>query len=157
VLEVSPVDVGERLETIQSFFESSAAEAGVTLTSRSEPELSVEADPTLFQRAVSNIVANSLAHTPRGGRVSIEAAARGADLTITITDTGEGIPPEHQPLIFDRFFRSDQARTTDKDRVGLGLAITKKIVDLHGGTIRLDSRLGEGTRFSLTFPARQKS
>jgi two-component system heavy metal sensor histidine kinase CusS len=146
------MNVADRLETIRSFFESSAAEAGVALTLKCDPRLSVVADATLFQRAVSNIVANSLAHTPRGGRVSLEATSRAAGVVVGVADTGEGIAPEHQPYVFDRFFRSDQARTTDKDRIGLGLAITKKIVDLHQGTISLESKVGQGTRFFLHFP-----
>lgn len=152
-LALEPMNVAERLETIRSFFEGSAAYAGISLRLTCDPGLTIDADPTLFQRAISNIVSNSLAHTPRGGAVSIEAHREATDVVVTVADTGEGIAPEHQPHVFDRFFRSDRARTTDKDRVGLGLAITKKILDLHRGSISLESNVGAGAKFSLHFPA----
>lgn len=147
------LNVAERLEKIRVFFENSAAESGVGLTLECDPVLSLNADGTLFQRAVSNLVANSIAHTPQGGEVRLRAAADDAGVVVDVTDTGEGIAFEHQLHVFDRFFRGDVARRTDKDRVGLGLAITKSIVDLHRGRIALDSSPGAGTRFSLHFPA----
>jgi len=147
------LNVAERLEKIRTFFENCAEESGVDLTLECDPALSLKADDTLFQRAISNLVANSIAHTPEGGSVQLRAAANDEGVVVDITDTGEGIALEHQSLVFDRFFRGDAARRTDKDRVGLGLAITKSIVDLHHGRIVLDSKPGAGTRFSLHFPA----
>lgn len=152
-LRYENLNVAERLETIRSFFEDSADEAGVKLTLSCDPGLSMNADATLLQRAISNIVANSLAHTPKGGEVKMAAEATSGGVTIEVADTGEGIAPEHQPYVFDRFFRGDAARRTDKDRVGLGLAITKSIVDLHRGRIALESAPAAGTRFTLFFPA----
>jgi two-component system, OmpR family, heavy metal sensor histidine kinase CusS len=148
-----PVNVARGLEKIRTFFESSACEAGVILTMDCDPVLCVTGDNTLFERAVSNLVANALAHTPRGGSISLMGAANDTGIVVEVADTGEGISPEHQAHVFDRFFRADAARCTDKDRVGLGLAITKTIVDLHRGRIALDSVPGCGTRFSLYFPA----
>jgi two-component system heavy metal sensor histidine kinase CusS len=152
-LRYERLNIAERLETIRSFFEDSAEEAGVKLTLSCDPAISMNADATLLQRAVSNIVANSLAHTPKGGEVKMSAEANGTGVTIEVADTGEGIAPEHQPYVFDRFFRGDAARRTDKDRVGLGLAITKSIIDLHRGRIALESAPASGTRFTLFFPA----
>lgn len=149
------LNVAERLETIRSFFEDSADEAGVKLSLTCDPALIMNADRTLLQRAISNLVANSLAHTPKGGEVKIAAAANDDGVLIEIADTGNGIAPEHQPHVFDRFFRGDAARRTDKDRVGLGLAITKSIVDLHRGRISLESAPAHGTRFTLFFPTVQ--
>jgi two-component system, OmpR family, heavy metal sensor histidine kinase CusS len=153
VVSREPINVSDRLEKIRNFFESGATETGISLTLRCDPMLVIHADNTLFQRAVSNLVANSLAHTPRGGEVSMMAAANDTGVVIEVADTGEGIAPEHQPHVFDRFFRADAARRTDRDRVGLGLAITKTIVDLHRGRVSLESNPGRGTRFSLYFPA----
>jgi two-component system heavy metal sensor histidine kinase CusS len=149
------LNVAERLEVIRSFFEDSADEAGVKLSLACDPQLSINADGTLLQRAVSNLVANSLAHTPKGGEVRMAAAEGAEGVTIEVADTGDGIAPEHQPHVFDRFFRGDAARRTDKDRVGLGLAITKSIVDLHRGRIALESTPSQGTRFTLFFPSPQ--
>lgn len=152
-VEYATLNVAERLEKIRSFFENSAAESGVELTLECAPNLALTADDTLFQRAVSNLVANSIAHTPQGGSVALRAVPNDGGVVVDISDTGEGIAAEHQPYVFDRFFRGDAARRTDKDRVGLGLAITKTIVDLHRGRIALSSAPGSGTRFSLYFPA----
>lgn len=152
-LRYERLNVADRLETIRAFFEDSAEEAGVKLTLSCDPALSISADGTLLQRAVSNIVANSLAHTPKGGEIKMAAKSNTTGVTIEVADTGEGIAPEHQPYVFDRFFRGDAARRTDKDRVGLGLAITKSIVDLHRGRIALESAPANGTRFTLFFPA----
>jgi two-component system, OmpR family, heavy metal sensor histidine kinase CusS len=150
-IALQPLNVAERLEKIRAFFEISATEAGVSLTVDCNPELWLMADPTLLQRAVSNLVVNAIAHTPRGGSVTIAATAGDAALTIAVADTGEGIPLEHQPHVFERFYRADKARTTDQDRVGLGLAIARAIVELHGGHLELDSAPG-GTRFSIFLP-----
>ncbi len=147
------INVAERLEKIRAFFEGSALDAGVNLTIDCDPQLSIVADATLFQRAVSNLVANAVAHTPRGGLVSMRAAPESNGIVVEVADNGEGIAPENQPHVFNRFFRADQARGHEKDRVGLGLAITKSIVDLHQGRISLQSKPGAGTRFSLYFPA----
>lgn len=151
-IAAEPMDVADHLEKIHSFFEATAAEAGVRLSMDCKPPLRIDADPTLFQRAVGNVVANALAHTPRGGVVSLEASPLYGGVSIDVTDTGEGIAPEDQPRVFDRFYRADKARATDRDRVGLGLAITRAIVDLHRGRITLQSSPGLGTRFSLFFP-----
>lgn len=145
--------VADRLEKTRTFFETSATEAGVSLRLACDPALSVKADATLFQRAVNNVVANALAHTPAGGTVSIDAKRIERFVVIEIADTGEGIAARHLPHVFDRFFRGDAPRRNDSDRVGLGLAIAKAIVDLHGGRISLESDVGSGTRFFLHFPA----
>lgn len=147
------IGVAERLEKIRVFFEASAMDAGIDLTVECDGQLSIMADATLFQRAISNVVANSLAHTPRGGRVSMRADPENSGIVVEIADSGEGIAPEYQDRIFDRFYRVDPARTTVNDRVGLGLAITKSIVELHQGRVALQSAPGTGTRVFLHFPA----
>lgn len=140
------------LEKIHDFFSHGANDHGVTLTLSCDPSLDMQADATLVQRAVVNLVANALSHTPRGGRISIDAREEASDVVIEVADTGEGISPEDQPHVFDRFFHRDSNVQADKGRLGLGLAITKSIIDLHGGQVQLQSTLGKGTRFTLRFP-----
>ena len=147
-----PFDVARSLEKIRTYFEDSASEACIQLTLDCSPDLSLSGDNTLFQRAVSNIVANALYHTPSGGSVSLRAVNVHTGIEVQVSDTGDGIAAHLQPYVFDRFFRGDTSRRTDQDRVGLGLAITKSVVDLHGGRISLESCIGRGSRFTLFFP-----
>lgn len=147
-----PLDVAANLEKIRDFFESSASDSGISLTLECPTALSLSADKTLFQRAISNVVANALAHTPRGGSVAIRAQTSETGVDVEVLDTGEGIALHDQPYVFDRFFRGDKARRTDQDRVGLGLGITKSIMDMHLGSISLDSCAGQGSKFTLSFP-----
>lgn len=149
------LNVAERLEKVRAFFEENAADGNIAFSVVCDASLSIMADPTLFQRALSNVVANAFAHTPRGGRISIRAAVDGPGVVVEVADSGEGIAPEHQGRIFDRFYRADGARVAVSGRVGLGLAITKSIVDLHQGRVWLESRVGSGTRVFLFFPFRQ--
>jgi two-component system heavy metal sensor histidine kinase CusS len=153
-LQTEPVDVAAELAAVREFFEPMAAEAGVTLVTDAAPGLSAPADRTLFQRAVANLVSNSLAHTPAGGTVTLAAAREDDSVRVTVRDTGSGIASEDLPHVFDRFYRADKARTSSSaGRVGLGLAIVKGIVEWHGGTASATSTPGEGTMVCLRFPA----
>ncbi len=111
------------------------------------PEL--QADRADLARALSNLIDNGLHYTPRGGHLRVETQVAGQSLVIRVSDTGIGIPPEDQPLIFDRFFRGTNARTVDPGGTGLGLVIVKKIVEQHGGQIEVTSAVGVGTTFSI--------
>ena len=155
-LSAEPVAVARELNTVRDFYEAAAAEAQVTLAVRAE-DVTADLDRTLFQRAVGNLVANALAHTPAGGTVTLSAARAGDRLRVEVADTGGGIEPEHLPHVFDRFYRADEARSTSSGRVGLGLAIVKGIVELHGGTATVASAPGTGTRVTLTLPLAKKT
>jgi two-component system heavy metal sensor histidine kinase CusS len=145
-------DVGHELETLRDYYEAAAAEASVALVVDAAPGLIAALDRTLFQRALGNLVANALAHTPQGGTITLRAVSEGESLAVEVADTGGGIAPEHLPHIFDRFYRADPARSTAAGRVGLGLAIVKAIAALHRGTTAVESEVGKGTRIRLTFP-----
>ena len=97
----------------------------------------------------TNLIANALRHTPRGGRVGIAAQPDPARqwLTVSVSDTGQGISPDDLPPIFDRFYKSADSRGS-----GLGLAIAKNLVLMHGGEINADSAPGQGTRIAFTLP-----
>jgi two-component system heavy metal sensor histidine kinase CusS len=141
------LDLPAELQRIHDYFDILAEDVGVHLSVDAEP-LQAEIDPVLLQRAVSNLVANAISHTPAGGWVALAARAVAEGVEISVSNSGPGIPPEHLPHIFDRYYRADQARTSG---AGLGLSIVRAIMELHGGKISLDSRPGEATRFSLFF------
>jgi two-component system, OmpR family, heavy metal sensor histidine kinase CusS len=109
-------------------------------------------DRTLFQRAVSNLISNALTHTAPGGSVRLSAARAGHALQVEIADTGIGIPLEHLGRISDRFYRVDSSRSSLSGGLGLGLAIVRSIVKVHGGTMGIVSDAGQGTRVTLVFP-----
>ena len=146
------VAVGRELRAVREFYEAAAAEAGITLTVDAPDDIAADLDRTLFQRATSNLVANALAYTSRGGVVRISATTDGTAVRVKVSDTGCGISTEHLSHVFDRFYRVDRARSTASGGLGLGLAIVKSIAALHGGSIEITSELGRGTCVTLVFP-----
>lgn len=148
------VIIGELLTTVRDYYEASANDAGIllVLNDRAEP-LSAELDRSLMLRAVSNLVSNSIAHTPPGGIVTLAASDEDAAMRIEVSDTGVGIPAEALPRVFDRFFRVDPSRSKASGGTGLGLAIVQSILALHGGSAEITSQLGRGSRVTLRVPA----
>jgi two-component system, OmpR family, heavy metal sensor histidine kinase CusS len=147
------VDVRELLSSVREYYEGAAVEGGISLTmSDGDEPVMAELDRTLVQRAVGNLVANAVAHTPSGGSVVLAANTDAAGIFIAVSDTGAGIPPEALPRVFDRFFRVDTSRTQASGGTGLGLAIVRSITQLHGGSVEIASQLGKGTRVMLRIP-----
>lgn len=140
------LDLQVELQRIHDYFEMLADDVGVRLNVDAEP-LRAEIDPVLLQRAVSNLVANAIPHTPAGGQVTLSARALAQGVEILVSNSGPGIAPQHLPHIFDRYYRADQARTAG---AGLGLSIVRAIMELHDGKISVDSQSGI-TTFSLRF------
>jgi two-component system heavy metal sensor histidine kinase CusS len=155
-LHRASVNVGELLSSVREYYEASAAEGGISLTTAvaAEPMIA-EMDRTLIQRAVGNLVANAVAHTPPGGSVVLAADAEVASIRIEVSDTGVGIPSEALPKVFDRFYRVDTSRSQTSGGTGLGLAIVQSIMVLHGGNAEIASQLGHGTRVTLHLPVSQ--
>lgn len=100
---------------------------------------------------------NALKYTPFNGRIEVSGKSSAHHVTIIVSDSGRGIPKEELPYLFERFYRGDKSRSRQEGGTGLGLSIAKWIVDAHGGTIRAESRNGEGTRFELRFPRKNKA
>ncbi|MBD3920377.1 HAMP domain-containing histidine kinase [Paenibacillus sp. PR3] len=114
--------------------------------------VSVHGDEVLLMQVWTNLLNNAANHIPSGRSIEVLAEDTQSFTRVVISDTGEGIAPEHLPYLFDRFFRVDRARERASGRTGLGLAIVKRIVQLHEGTIEVSSSQGEGTRFTVTLP-----
>lgn len=127
-----------------------AAEAkSIDLTTSGDLSMEVEVDPDLIIQALTNLIANAVNYTPSGGSVTISAERVDDQVTISVTDTGIGIPKPEIDRIFERFYRVDKARSRATGGTGLGLAIAKHIVEMHGGSIAVESEVGKGSRFSL--------
>ncbi len=153
-LRREPVDVGELLGGVREYYEASAADGGVSLTTTvADKPVIAEVDRTLLQRAVGNLVSNALANTPPGGEVQLGTSADSSTIRIEVSDTGVGIPAEALPKVFDRFFRVDSSRSQGSGGTGLGLSIVQSIVLLHGGNVEIASQPGQGTRVTLHMPA----
>lgn len=151
-IEKAPLDAPRELARIHELFRAMAEEQGVEIIISGGGTVYAERD--LFGRAVSNLLANALQHTPPGGRITLSSARVSEHLVeVRVSDTGSGIPVEHLAKIFDRFYRVDSARSESTGGVGLGLAIVKSIMDLHGGTVTVESRPNRGTTFVLAFPS----
>ncbi len=114
------------------------------------PKLHVDKDKIIA--AVVNLLGNAVKYTPEEGRVEFVVKAEDQRLILDVEDSGYGIAPEELPLVFDKFFRSDDARVRKESGTGLGLAFTREVIRMHGGNITVSSELGKGSRFTATLP-----
>jgi two-component system phosphate regulon sensor histidine kinase PhoR len=134
----------------------SAREKGLTLDVDIPSNASTAtADPTAVRQVIANLVDNAIRYTPRGGRVVVFAEREGDGVWLGVRDTGVGIPLEHLPRIFERFYRVDPARSREAGGTGLGLSIVRHLAEAHGGRVRADSVLGRGTAVAAFFPDRR--
>jgi len=146
------VDLARELEVLREFYDAAAFNGGIALRVDCPQTQSPSVDRLFFQRAVANLIENSLAHTPKGGWIELSARERPGEFIVEVADSGCGMAPEHLSRITDRFYRVDRSRTNGVARVGLGLSIVKSIMILHGGSVHVQSEPGIGTRVSLHFP-----
>jgi signal transduction histidine kinase len=116
------------------------------------PDLVIDGDPERLHQVFANLTDNAARFTPAGGRVQLRAARHGGGVTLEVLDDGPGIPPESIDRVFERFYRTDEARSTDEGGSGLGLAIARWIVELHGGRIRAERREPHGCRMVIDLP-----
>jgi len=155
------VDAGELLDDICLRFADRAMRQGVALRTEAADTAGAAAPPVarvdveLFERAIANLVDNALKFCPAGAQVTLAARRDGDRVEVAVNDTGPGIAADDLPHLFDRYYQSRQsvAPATGEGGKGLGLAIVKRIAELHGGMVRVASRLGHGTQVVLTVPA----
>ncbi len=150
-LQLEVVDLRQEITAVKEFYEPAAAEAGVSLEIAAPATVTAKIDRTLFRQALGNLFSNALAHTERGGTIEITVDKAGLYATVAVRDTGCGIPPDHLPRVFERFYRVNKARSGSQQNVGLGLAIVKSIIARHGGHASITSRVAEGTTVTLEF------
>jgi two-component system phosphate regulon sensor histidine kinase PhoR len=113
-------------------------------------------DARSFQEILQNLLDNAIRYTPAGGHIRVKAAVEGSDIVISVADTGIGIPKADQDRIFERFYRADAARSRESGGTGLGLSIVKHLVEAHGGRIRVESEVAQGSTFYVYLPLERK-
>ena len=139
-------------EAVVTTLESLAAERGITLHKQMEANVTVLGDEARLMQVIMNLLDNALRYTDTGGTVTLVLEKTSTHALLRVQDTGCGIPAEHLPHIFERFYRVDRARSRSAGGTGLGLAITKWIVTMHDGTITVESHPGKGSLFSVILP-----
>ncbi|HHL4080555.1 heavy metal sensor histidine kinase [Burkholderia sola] len=151
-ISVRRLNAAQEAERVAGYYEPLAEDEGVTV--KVDGHAWVDADLTLYQRALSNLLSNALTYAPRGSVVTIDCVEQRGATTIAVSDTGPGIAAEHVGRIFERFYRIDPSRHNSASGTGLGLAIVRSIMDNHGGECGVDSEPGRRTTFWLRFPRR---
>lgn len=147
------LDLREVVDAAAGGWQARFTEAGLSFEVKLPDEaLPLVGDADALGRAVGNLLANALRYTPRGGAVTMSLGREGRRARLRVTDTGQGIPESELPLIFERFFRGEQARERAAEGTGIGLAIVRQVTEAHGGEVGVTSRVGEGTTFTLAFP-----
>jgi signal transduction histidine kinase len=154
-LNFEDVELKELITGLSANVEALAQDKGIKLTVDAKEDLIVNGDKVKLRQLFINILENAVRYTPNDGNISVSLVRSELDALVTITDTGIGIPPEHLPHIFERFYRVDKARSRAEGGVGLGLAIAKFIADSHGGKIEVESAEGKGTSFYLSLPLKK--
>jgi two-component system sensor histidine kinase SenX3 len=163
LLDLSRLESGSALDELVSLgaaareegqrLEESAEHAGVTLEIQTRDERPVRGSQRDLALLVRNLIDNAIRYSHEGGRVAVQLDVEGDEVVLRVSDTGIGIPSRDLDRIFERFYRVDRARSRETGGTGLGLAIVKHVVENHGGEIEVESELGRGTTFRISFPA----
>lgn len=152
-IEKRQVRVAHIVDEIFASLSSKAAKRGVMIENTVPSDTTVFADSARLEQMLTNLIDNAIKFNRPEGSVSVGSHTEGDRVVITVADTGEGILPEHQHRVFERFYRADRSRAREVGGTGLGLAIVKHLARLHGGDVSVRSRLSEGTVFSIEFPS----
>ena len=152
-LRPEPLQIAELAQDVVLKLAPVARQAGVDLTVEPDGELPlVSGDVGMIERVLTNLIENAVRFTPAGGAVRAVLEGQPETVRVTVADTGMGITPEDLPHIFERFYRADKSRDRTTGGAGLGLAIARQIVELHGSSLDVQSSPGRGTRFSFVLP-----
>jgi signal transduction histidine kinase len=153
-IQVDEISPNELLRATRERFERRAEQSGVGLAVETQDTPNISADGRRLEQALANIVDNAVRHTPNGGLVTLRSRAENGHVQLSVHNTGSVIPPDAVPHVFDRFFQADPAGVGSDANTGLGLAITREIVEAHGGSVETESSAEVGTRFTITLPVK---
>jgi two-component system OmpR family sensor kinase/two-component system sensor histidine kinase BaeS len=154
-LERRPVNLAALIERVVGRMAPLAESRQIALaTAINEPLLSIEADEDRLAQVLTNLIDNALRYTPSGGHVRVQARQADGALHVAVADDGPGIAAEDAPYVFERFWRGDRSRSRHGGGSGIGLAIAKHLVEMHGGTIGVESEVGKGSTFRVRLPLR---
>lgn len=152
-LNLESVQIKPFVERVVHKFSNLAKEEEIELITDIQLDCEeIEIDPDRIEQVLTNLIDNAIRHTPKGGKIIVSGRVDGKGIYLKVQDTGSGIPPEDLPFVFERFYKADKARTRGKAGTGLGLAIAKNIVVAHDGEITVESKLGQGTAFTIKIP-----
>jgi signal transduction histidine kinase len=152
-IDLDDFDLKELLEGTLLLFREKALRQQIALSAEISADIAmITADKTKIKQVILNLLANALKFTPNGGRVGIRASGSSAGVQVDVWDTGIGIPAEDCGKLFRPFLQLDTSTTRKYEGTGLGLYLSRQLVDLHGGSIRVESTPGAGSRFSFTIP-----
>ena len=151
-LDLAPIAVEPLLDEVAVRAEVLVRERGAVLATALTAGGTIVADGTRIEQAIMALVDNAAKFSPPGGRVRLAASNQQGELIVDVSDQGPGIPEAEMPLVFERFYRTDRARSRQRGGAGLGLPIAQTVVEAHGGRIEAHSRLGEGTRMRIYLP-----
>lgn len=155
-LDFQATELRPLLERTAAAYAAKAQEQGISIqVTVSQHIPHVQLDPERMMQVLGNLVSNALRYTPAGGTINLSTEEDNQHIILRVQDTGTGIAPESLPYVFERFYREDPSRRVGEGESGLGLAIAKSIVELHGGEINVTSQLGHGTTFEIKIPKNQ--
>ena len=146
------IDLPRLMTRIIALHRAKAEASNIGITSEVQDDLTIYADEQQIEQVISNLLDNAIKYTLQNGKVDVRAEGNGKSVTISVTDTGIGIPNNEVPRIFERFYRVDKAKSRQLGGTGLGLSIVKDIVEAHNGTITVETELGSGSTFTVSIP-----
>lgn len=150
-LKLEPVDLAAVVDEAMELYRYSAEDKGIELCVTRSGAVPVDADKNRMRQVVANLLDNAVKYTPKGGKIRLSAASVGGAATVSVADSGPGVPPAEAGRVWDRLYRGDSSRS--QRGLGLGLSLVKAVVTAHGGTVALESPAAGGARFVFSLPA----
>jgi len=153
-LFIQTCDLADMVRRATTALQPQTSANGISITTDLVGQGTVQADPERIGQVLRNLLVNATNYTPQGGSIRVTVDHREAEAEVSVTDTGTGIPENELPYVFERFYRVDKSRSRATGGVGLGLTIVKRLVEAHGGNLKVESREGAGSTFIFTLPTK---